>query len=162
MSLYFWYTIILLYMLAYHIFMTSPLWLAVGRQSLSGGLFTNFYMCFWLHGCCCYWEGWLLVNRFNHTSWVTAVTRTDRPKSVRNSFVIKVFGGVFMLSRCFLNCSVGVGFFCHRTESDLFLFLLLNMRRCTLWSISMHILLRMNAMLDFICTSCGKLCGTEN
>ena len=45
------------------------------------------------------------------TSWVTAVTPTDRPKSVRNSCVIKVFGGVFMLSRCFLDCSVGVGVF---------------------------------------------------
>ena len=32
--IYFWYTIILLYMFVYHIFMTSPLWLAVGRQSL--------------------------------------------------------------------------------------------------------------------------------
>ena len=30
---------------------------------------------------------------------------------VRNSCVIKVFGGVFMLSRCFLDCSVGVGVF---------------------------------------------------
>ena len=55
------------------------------------------------------WEGWALVNRFNHTSWVTAVTPTDRPKSVHNSCAIKVFGGVFMLSRCFLDCSVGVG-----------------------------------------------------
>ena len=96
---------------------------------------------------------------------MTVVTPTDRPKSVRNSCVIKVFGGVFMLSRCFLDCYVGVwvcvtglsqissfflllpivtllpnfgGFhrtllfglfcgcrgFCHRTESDLFLFLL--------------------------------------
>ena len=44
---------------------------------------------------------------FNHTSWVTAVTPTDRPKSVRNSCVIKVFGDVFMLSRCFLDWSVG-------------------------------------------------------
>ena len=40
-----------------------------------------------------------------------AVTPTERPKSVRNSCVIKVFGGVFMLSRCFLDCSVGVGVF---------------------------------------------------
>ena len=39
---------------------------------------------------------------------MTAVTPT---KSVRNSCVIKVFGGVFMLSRCFLDCSVGVGVF---------------------------------------------------
>ena len=42
---------------------------------------------------------------------MTAVTLTDRPKSVRNRFVIKVFGGVFMLSRCFLDFSVGVGVF---------------------------------------------------
>ena len=48
---------------------------------------------------------------FNHTSWVTAITPTDRPKSVRNSGVIKVFGGGFMLSRCFLDFSVGVGVF---------------------------------------------------
>ena len=42
---------------------------------------------------------------------MTAVTPTDRPKSVRNSCVIKVFGGVFMLSRCFLDCSAVVGVF---------------------------------------------------
>ena len=29
-------------------------------------------------------EGWVPVNRFNHTSWMTFVTPTDRPKSVRN------------------------------------------------------------------------------
>ena len=39
------------------------------------------------------------------------VTPTDRPKSVRKCCVIKVFGGVFMLSRCFLDCSVGVWVF---------------------------------------------------
>ena len=53
----------------------------------------------------------LYIGYLNHTGWVTAVTPTDRPKSVRNSCVIKVFGSVFMLSRCFLDCSVGVGFF---------------------------------------------------
>ena len=42
---------------------------------------------------------------------MTAVIPTDRPKSVRNSCVTKGFGGVFMLSRCFLDCSVGVGVF---------------------------------------------------
>ena len=40
---------------------------------------------------------------------MTDVTPTDRPKSVHNSCVIKVFDGVFMFSRCFLDCSVGVG-----------------------------------------------------
>ena len=39
---------------------------------------------------------------------MTAVTPTDRPKSVRNRCVIEVFGGVFMLSRCFLDFSVDV------------------------------------------------------
>ena len=46
-----------------------------------------------------------------HTSWVAFVTPTDRPKSVRNRCVIEVFGGVFVLSRCFLDMSVGVGAF---------------------------------------------------
>ena len=39
------------------------------------------------------------------------VAHTDRPKSVRNRCVIEVFGGVFVLSRCFLDFSVGVGAF---------------------------------------------------
>ena len=51
------------------------------------------------------------------------VTPTDRPKSIRNRCVIEFFGGVFVLSRCFLNFSVGEGAF-HRNELDLFLFLL--------------------------------------
>ena len=50
---------------------------------------------------------------------MVVVTPTDRPKLVRN----RCFRGVFVLSRCFLDFSVGEGF-CHRTESDLFLFLL--------------------------------------
>ena len=41
-------------------------------------------------------EGWDPVNQFNHTSWVAVVTPTDRPKSVRNHCVIKVFGDVFV------------------------------------------------------------------
>ena len=44
----------------------------------------------------------------NHTSWVTAVTPTDCPKSVRNRFVIEVLVAFFMLSRCFLDFSVGI------------------------------------------------------
>ena len=57
-------------------------------------------------------EGWDPVNWFDHTSWLAVITPTDRPKSVRNCCVTKVFGGVFVLS------------IFHRTESDLFLFLL--------------------------------------
>ena len=39
------------------------------------------------------------------------VTPADRPKLVRNRCVIEVFGGVFVLSRCFSDLSVGVGAF---------------------------------------------------
>ena len=39
------------------------------------------------------------------------VTPTDRPKTVRNHCVIEVFGGVFVLSRCVLDFSVGAGAF---------------------------------------------------
>ena len=54
---------------------------------------------------------WNPVNRFNHSSLVAFVTPTDRPMSVRNRCVIEVFGGVFVLSRCLLDFSVGVGAF---------------------------------------------------
>ena len=70
----------------------------------------------WLQYFCGDWEGWALENWFNYTSWITTVTATDRPKSVRpksvrNRCVIEVFAGVFMLSRCFLDFSVSVGAF---------------------------------------------------
>ena len=55
---------------------------------------------------------------------MTAVTPTDRPKSVRNSCVIKVFGGVFYVVTLLFGLFCGCRGFCHRTESDLFLFLL--------------------------------------
>ena len=42
--------------------------------------------------------------------WLS-LPQTDRPESVRNDCVIEVFGGVLVLSRCFLNFSVGVGAF---------------------------------------------------
>ena len=76
---------------------------------------------FWLHGCCGEWEGWR-VNQVNHTSWVAVVTPTDRPKSVRNCCLIELLCGVV--------CVVTLPFwhfcwcrgFCHRTGSDLLLF----------------------------------------
>ena len=76
-------------------------------------------MSFWLHGCC----GKVgPVKQVNHTSWKAEVTPTDRPESVRNRCVIELYCGVV--------CVVPLPFwhfccrgFCHRTESDLFLFL---------------------------------------
>ena len=34
------------------------------------------------------------VTQVNHTSWVTVVTPTDRPKSVRSRCIIELFCGV--------------------------------------------------------------------
>ena len=65
------------------------------------------------------------VNQVNHTSWVAVVTPTDRPKSVRNRCVIELFCGVvYVVTLPFWHFCWCRGF-CHRTESDLFLFLLI-------------------------------------
>ena len=55
---------------------------------------------------------------------MVVVTQTDHSKSVRNRCVTEVFGGVFVLSHCFLECSVGVGTFLIRLSqiSSFFLF----------------------------------------
>ena len=70
---------------------------------------------------CGKWEGWAR-NQVNHTSWVAVVTPNDRPKSVPNRCLIELFCGavcvVILPSWHFCWC---MGF-CHRTESDLFLF----------------------------------------
>ena len=79
-------------------------------------------MSFWLHGFCGWWEGWDPVNRFNHTSWVAIVTPADRPKSVRNRCVIEVFGGVLCVFTLLFGFFCRCKGFCHRAESDLFLF----------------------------------------
>ena len=58
----------------------------------------------------------------NHTSWVAVVTLTDRPKSVRSRCLIELL--------CDVVCVVALPFwhfcwcrgFCHRTGSDLLLF----------------------------------------
>ena len=72
----------------------------------------------------------------NHTSWVAVVTPTDRPKSVRNRCLIELFCGVVCvvtLPFWHFCCCRG---FCHRIESDLFLFLWEAKLRKTLQSIS--------------------------
>ena len=64
------------------------------------------------------------VNQVNHSSWVAIVTPTDRPKSVRNRSIIEHFcGGVCGVILPFSHFCWCRGF-CHRTESDLFLFLI--------------------------------------
>ena len=56
---------------------------------------------------------------------MTAVTPTERPKSVRNRCVIEVFVAFFILSWCFWIFLWMYGV-CHRTESDVFFFVLLS------------------------------------
>ena len=50
------------------------------------------YKCvsFCLHGCCGEWECWVRKP----VKPVAVVTSTDRPKWVRNRYVIRLFGGV--------------------------------------------------------------------
>ena len=50
--------------------------------------------------------------KVNHTSWVAVVNQNDRPKLVRNRFVIDFFCvALFVLSLCPFDISAGVGAF---------------------------------------------------
>ena len=67
---------------------------------------------------------WPSVLIHYHTSWVAVVTPTDRPKSVRNRYVIELFYGVVcVVTLPFWHLCWCKGFY-HRTEADLFLFLI--------------------------------------
>ena len=96
---------------------------------------------FWLHGCCGEWESWAR-KPFNHTSWMTVVTPSDRPKSVRNRCVIEHFGDVFVLSCCLFDISDGIGAFVIGL-SQISSFSLLNPKQflCLNWSYSIEVLL---------------------
>ena len=97
----------------------------------------------WLLVCCLYKEAYLQIlnvcpfdymavaesgkvgplNQVNHTSWVAVGTPTDRPKLVRNCCVIEHFCGfVCVITLPIWHFCLRRGF-CHRTESDLFIFL---------------------------------------
>ena len=54
------------------------------------------------------------------------VTPADRPKSVRNRCVIEVFGGVLCVVTLLFGFFCRCKGFCHRAESDLFLFSVIN------------------------------------
>ena len=101
---------------------TSPLvWMLV--CCLYKEVYLQIFKCvsFWLHGCCGEWKGWTR-KPVNHTSWVAVVTRTDRPKSVRNRSVIELFGNFFCVVTLPIWHFCWYKGFCHRTESDLFFF----------------------------------------
>ena len=66
-----------------------------------------------------------LQTRFNYTSWITVVTLTDRPKSVRNRCTCnRSFWWRFYVFATLFGFFCRCRGFCHRTESDLILFLL--------------------------------------
>ena len=62
----------------------------------------------------------------NHTSWVAVVTPTDRPKSVRNCCLIELFCGVVCVVTLSLWHFCWYRGFCHRTGSDLLLFVFIS------------------------------------
>ena len=83
--------------------------------------YASWLLSFWLHCCCGEREGGP-VNQVNHTSWVTVVNSTDRPKSIRSCCLIELFYGVVSvvtLPFCYFCWCRGI---CHRTGSDLLLF----------------------------------------
>ena len=120
----FCYILFIIYGLRVIIFMTSPLWMAVGFVVyIRRFIYKLFNVCPFDYTAVAGSGKVGLVNQVNHISWVAVVTPTDRPKSVRNCCVIDLFSGVL--------CVVTLPFwhfcwcrgFCHMTESDLFLFL---------------------------------------
>ena len=119
-----YYYITISYVCVPHLYDLRFGWLLV--LSLYKEDYLHIFKCvsFWSRDCCGYWEGWALVNRFIPISWMAVITPTDRPKSVLNCYVIEVFSGVFVLSCCFLDYSVGVGAFVIRLSqiSSLFSF----------------------------------------
>ena len=59
------------------------------------------------------------------------VTPADRPKSVRNRCVIEVFGGVLCVVTLLFGFFCRCKGFCHRAESDLFLFSYVGLKKLT-------------------------------
>ena len=75
-----------------------------------------------------YYGGKATIQHRNNTSGalrVISLTPTDGHKSICNRSVIEVFGGVFYVVKLLFGLFCGWRGFCHWTESDLFLFLLL-------------------------------------
>ena len=70
--------------------------------------------------------GRLVRKPVNHTSWVAVVTPTLRPKSVRNCCLIELFCGVVCVATLPLWHFCWYRGFCHRTGSDLLLFVCTN------------------------------------
>ena len=82
------------------------------------------YSCIWRYNVCARYKSFIhIFKSFVNTSWVAVFTPTDRPKSVRNRCVIEFFCGIVcVVTLPFWHFCWCMGF-CHRTESDIFIFL---------------------------------------
>ena len=75
-------------------------------------------------------EGLGPLSQLNYISWGAAVIANDHPSSVRNWCLIEVIDVVFVLLLCFCSFLWVVRVFCHKTESDNFLFVLYPIVEC--------------------------------
>ena len=87
-------------------------------------------------------------NWLNNTHWID---QTDRPTSVRNRCVIGVVGVVFVFSLCFFELAVGIGAL--RTESDINLFLFVQILWCPFWFCNPSLFEQMSGLRPPCCGS---------
>ena len=73
---------------------------------------------------------------------MTVVTPTDCPKSIRYYCIVEVFGDVFVLSIINFRIFRWYRGFCHRTDSDLLLFLLSNIKSSPAYGVLSQKLIR--------------------
>ena len=73
------------------------------------------------------------VGPVNHTSLVAEVPPNDRPKSVRNRCEIEICVGVFVLSLCPFEISVGIGAFVIGLSQISGFFLFVQLMVCKFW-----------------------------
>ena len=126
--LYFWYTIILLHCIYVRVPHFYDLSAFVGCWSLVSVrriIYKFLNVCPFDYTLLRLWRVERSLTNLTTPVGLTA-TPTDRPKSVRNRCVIEVFGGVFYVVTMLCGFFCGCRGFCHRTESDLFLFLLVS------------------------------------
>ena len=96
-------------------------------------------------------------HQVNHTSWVAVVTPFDRPKSVRSRCVIELFCGVCVVTLPSWHFCWCMGI-CHRTESDIFLFLLLYCTiSCQMPQIWINELVRLT-VIKYLCIAYNLTC----
>ena len=98
----------------------------------------------------------------NHTSWVAVVTPTDRPKSVRNCCLIELFCGVVCVVTLSLWHFCWYRGFCHRTGSDLLLFVSVFFCTIKFFHLFIELLLHTKWLNAIYKQGCLRLCMFAN